>query len=91
MYESRCGVCCNSCERRDAVACKGCLQMEHPFWGGECGVKACCENKGLGHCGICPDFPCDMLSNMGKEQGFDPAPRLERLRAWAREGAGAKV
>ena len=29
MYESRCGVCCNSCERKEAVHCTGCLTMEN--------------------------------------------------------------
>ena len=53
MYESRCGVCCDSCERKEAVHCSGCLNMEKPFWGGLCGVKACCEEKKLNHCGEC--------------------------------------
>ena len=47
MFESRCGVCCNQCERKEAVRCTGCATMEKPFWGGECGVKSCCEAKGL--------------------------------------------
>lgn len=45
MFESRCGVCCNSCERKESVKCTGCLKMEKPFWGGDCGVKSCCEGK----------------------------------------------
>jgi len=85
MFESRCGVCCNSCERREKANCKGCLAMEKPFWGGECGVKSCCESKKLNHCGECSDFPCEMLSNMGKAQGFDPLPKIEMCRKWASE------
>jgi len=85
MFESRCGVCCDSCERKDEVHCTGCLAMEKPFWGGECGVKTCCEGRGLNHCGECADFPCEMAAAMGKELGFDPAPRLEQCRKWARE------
>ncbi|MBU3227343.1 hypothetical protein [Clostridium algidicarnis] len=27
MFESRCGVCCNSCERKEKVNCKGCPNM----------------------------------------------------------------
>ncbi len=30
MFESRCGVCCESCERREKVHCKGCINMEKP-------------------------------------------------------------
>jgi hypothetical protein len=51
--------------------------MEKPFWGGECKVKSCCESKTLNHCGECSDFPCEMLSNMGKDQGYDPLPKLK--------------
>lgn len=56
-----------------------------PFWGGECTVKSCCEEKQLNHCGKCVDFPCDMLSNMGKDQGFDPSIRLKQCKIWADE------
>lgn len=83
MFESRCGICCNRCERREEANCKGCTNMEKPFWGGDCGVKTCCESKHLNHCGECGDFPCEMLAGMGKEQGFDPQPRLEQCRRWA--------
>lgn len=85
MYESRCGVCCDRCERKDQVECSGCLKMEMPFWGAPCGVKSCCEQRKIDHCGKCPDFPCDMLSNMGKDQGYDPSVKIDRLRAWADE------
>ncbi|MDD2524347.1 MAG: DUF3795 domain-containing protein [Endomicrobiia bacterium] len=82
MFESRCGVECNICTRKEEVNCKGCLNMITPFWGGKCGVKSCCEEKHLNHCGLCADFPCDMLSNMGKDQGFDPKQKIERCRKW---------
>lgn len=88
MFESRCGICCNSCERKEQVHCKGCLEMKLPFWGGECEVKSCCEERGLDHCGVCPEFPCEMLSTMGVDQGFDPEPRLRQCRTWAEENRG---
>ena len=86
MFESRCGVCCESCERREKVHCKGCINMEKTVWGGVCEVKVCCEGKELNHCGECPDFPCTMLAEMGKDQGYDPEPRLTQCRKWAEEG-----
>lgn len=86
MFESRCGVACNSCEKKKKGICKGCLFIEKPFWVGECKVKSCCEKKGLNHCGECSNFPCEMLKNMGKDQGFDPLPKIERCRKWALEG-----
>lgn len=84
MFESRCGVSCDACARREAVHCRGCPNMEKPFWGGDCGVKSCCESKRLNHCGECADFPCEMVAAMGVEQGFDPTPRLDNCRRWAR-------
>lgn len=92
MYESRCGICCEQCERKEEVHCTGCVNMKLPFWGGECGVKSCCESKGLPHCGVCLDFPCEMEAEMGKDMGFDPAPRLRQCEIWAAEakrGQGA--
>lgn len=85
MYESRCGVCCNSCERREMVNCKGCLHMVKPFWGGECSVKSCCEHKTLNFCGECEDFPCETLTNMGKAQGYNPTIKIEQCRKWLQE------
>lgn len=85
MYESRCGVECTKCERKEQVHCKGCPEMEAPFWGGVCQVKSCCEEKKLNHCGECSEFPCVMLSSMGKDQGFDPEPKLAKCREWAEE------
>ena len=85
MFESRCGICCTQCTRRDEVGCNGCLNMEKPFWGGDCAVKSCCEEKELNHCGECPDFPCETLSTMGVEEGNDPAPKLEQCRKWMEE------
>ncbi len=85
MFSSRCGVDCEACVRKEQVHCDGCAHMTAPFWGGICEVKHCCEEKGLDHCGLCARFPCETLAQMGVEQGFDPAPRLERLTIWAKE------
>ena len=85
MFESRCGICCNNCESKESVNCTGCLNMKIPFWGGECEVKSCCEQKQLNHCGECPDFPCKLLSTMGVEEGYDPQPKIAQCRQWANE------
>ena len=90
MYQSRCGVWCDECERRESVNCQGCIHMEKTFWGGVCQVKVCCEEKGLAHCGECTQFPCDMCAHMGEDMGFDPQPRLAKLREWASEKVGTK-
>lgn len=86
MYQSRCGICCDSCEGREEANCKGCLNMPVPFWGGDCAVKSCCEGKTHRHCGECPDFPCQTLRTMGAEEGYDPSPKIEQCRKWLEEG-----
>lgn len=86
MFESRCGVRCDLCERKEQVHCTGCPSMAMPFWGGECVVKSCCEGRGLDHCGLCAEFPCTACAEHGKAQGFDPAPRLAQCRNWAKSG-----
>ena len=91
MFESRCGLCCSTCEGREEANCKGCVHMELPFWGEECPVKSCCEKKSLAHCGQCPDFPCATLADMGKEEGFDNTERIARCQKWAREETAETV
>ncbi|MCT4595874.1 MAG: DUF3795 domain-containing protein [Anaeromicrobium sp.] len=82
MIESRCGVRCDICERKKDVKCLGCINMSKPFWGGECHVKSCSEQRGYNHCGQCNEFPCDTLSNMGKAEGYDPLLKIEQCKKW---------
>lgn len=88
MFESRCGVCCDLCERKEQVHCTGCIHMKMPFWGGVCEVKQCCEKKQFNHCGECSEFPCVMLSTMGVQEGYDPEPKITQCKKWAEEGQG---
>lgn len=85
MIKSRCGIVCepSKCKEAFGVDCPGCVAMEKPFWG-TCDVKVCCEGKGLEHCGLCSDFPCEVLNRFAydKEQG-DDGKRIEQCREWA--------
>ena len=83
MIESRCGLICCKCEYREKMNCKGCIAITKPFWGDVCPVKTCCEEKKQEHCGLCPDFPCDLLTQFSydKEQG-DNGKRIEQCRIW---------
>ena len=85
MHESRCGIRCNICERKEKVDCKGCLNMKKPFCGGVCEVKSCCERKKWDHCGECIDFPCEMLTSIGIAKVFYSNPMIEQCRIWAEE------
>ena len=84
MIESRCGLLCSLCEYREAMDCKGCVSIAKPFWGDVCPVKACCEEKEQAHCGLCSDFPCELLTQFSydKEQG-DDGKRIEQCEEWA--------
>lgn len=86
MVESRCGIDCSKCEYKESAGCKGCLVIDKPFWGENCPVKSCCENKSLLHCGECKTFPCDLLNSFAydKEQG-DNGMRIEQCKRWALE------
>jgi len=83
MVESRCGIICSECEYMEKVGCKGCVSIVKPFWGEKCLVKSCCETKEIDHCGLCTDFPCDILNQFSynKEQG-DNGRRIEQCRKW---------
>ncbi len=85
MIESRCGIVCSACEYREKMNCKGCVKITKPFWGEQCPVKACCEGKKLENCGLCSNFPCQLLNQFAydKEQG-DNGKRIEQCRAWAK-------
>ena len=83
MIESRCGINCSKCEYKETKGCKGCVNIDKPFWGENCPVKSCCESKALLHCGECEAFPCALLNSFAydKEQG-DNGLRIEQCRKW---------
>lgn len=84
--ESRCGILCGECGYKEKMNCGGCVNITKPFWGESCPVKDCCEGKAIEHCGLCDDFPCDLLNQFAydKEQG-DDGKRIEQCRKWASE------
>ena len=85
MIESRCGIVCSECAYKEKMNCKGCVNIDNPFWG-ECPVKKCCEEKQLENCGMCIDFPCDLLKKFAydKEQG-DNGKRIEQCKCWCKK------
>ena len=87
MIESRCGIVCSECGYKESTGCKGCVNIDKPFWGETCPVKSCCEGKELLHCGECETFPCELLISFAydEEQG-DNGMRIEQCRLWAERG-----
>lgn len=86
---SRCGLSCTGCGFRETHGCGGCIETGgHPFHG-ECPVAACCQGRGLAHCGQCPDIPCNLLTQYScdPEHGdTPPGARIEQCRRWAENG-----
>lgn len=86
MIESRCGILCSECKYKDEFGCKGCTQIDKPFWAEgdtNCPLKCCCESKDKAHCGDCDNFACEQLTAFAydKEQG-DDGKRIEQCKSW---------
>jgi hypothetical protein len=66
------------------MRCKGCIAIKKPFWGDVCSVKACCEKRKEVHCGLCPEFPCDVLTQFSYDTDHgDNGERIKRCRSLA--------
>lgn len=86
MIQSRCGLLCNECAYREQMGCKGCAQMEKPFWADSCPVKSCCEIKKQEHCGECKNFTCDLLHKFAYDmEQSDNGKRIEQCKIWLKE------
>ena len=86
MIDTRCGLRCEGCYYKDAYSCGGCIDTQgHPFHG-ECPVAVCCQQKGLVHCGQCPDIPCALLRQYSIEDpehgDTPPGARIEQCKRW---------
>ena len=80
---SRCGIDCSSCKYKEILGCKGCANLDRPFWG-ECEVKNCCEDRGFETCGQCHKCPCDVLTEMASDpKEGDGGLRIRNTREWA--------
>ena len=86
MVESRCGLLCSECSFREQMGCKGCVNMEKPFWADSCPVKSCCESKCNEHCGKCSSFPCAVLQKFAYDmEQSDNGKRIEQCKIWSEE------
>ncbi|MBN1140067.1 MAG: DUF3795 domain-containing protein [Anaerolineae bacterium] len=57
-----CGYYCGGCDAYLEDACCGCGYQLGLTRRGECAVFQCCVGqRGLEHCGLCPDFPCQVF------------------------------
>ena len=63
------GVYCGVCDCRERTNCLGCQKSSGKMFWGECSVAKCAIEKGLEHCGLCSDLPCEKLQNAFDESG----------------------
>ena len=86
MCSSRCGKLCGECPHKEEYGCAGCINITDGYWGSKCEIKVCCEGRKLEHCGLCKEFPCEILREFcyDKETG-DDGERLMNCKKWADE------
>ena len=63
----------------------GCATQEALELGQVCVVYACAKRRGVEHCGVCPEFPCQLLVNLAAQSGPKDA-RIESAEMRARLG-----
>jgi hypothetical protein len=57
-----CGRNCEQCSTYQNGICCGCGYQLGDTPGGECAIFQCCiVQRGLEHCGLCVDFPCQVF------------------------------
>lgn len=74
MAEGYCGKSCAACTWRERLECPGCQEGPGRVFGGDCGIAACCREKGHQTCATCAH-----LAGCPRRTGRDRAPE-ERLR-----------
>ena len=68
---------------KKAPLCKGCWNItDDCFWkciGGSCGLRTCCEEMKINHCGECGDFPCEHYKEFADENNDWHKKAMEHL------------
>ena len=74
-----CGCYCGDCRACQDGTCSGCGYQLGLTPRGECALFQCCvTQRGLEHCGLCVDFPCQVF--MSHAQPIDVARHYQSLR-----------
>jgi hypothetical protein len=80
-----CGRYCGDCEACLEGTCCGCGYQLGQTPRGECAVYQCCiVERGLAHCGLCVDFPCQVF--LSHAPPVDVAHHYRALRRRAQIG-----
>lgn len=70
----------------EGFTCKGCRSDSLYVHAGcaRCEIRACADGRGVVHCGLCPEFPCDRIrafQSDGRVHHRDVLEHLEELKA----------
>jgi hypothetical protein len=80
-----CGTYCGECDAYLEGVCCGCGYQLGQTRRGECAIFQCCiVERGLEHCGLCMDFPCQVF--VSHAAPLDVARRYKALRRRAAIG-----
>lgn len=82
-FAAVCGEYCRRCAPVSSAACQGCAyQLGITPAGEECAVYFCAvAQRGLEHCGLCPDFPCALFLSSAEPAVVERRVRALRRRA----------
>ena len=73
-----CGYYCGACDSLLEGECCGCGYELGETSHGECPIFLCCVvERGLAHCGLCMDFPCQLF--LGHASPVEVARRFREL------------
>lgn len=84
LVTTYCGLDCTGCEWKESCNCNGCVSSEgFPFHCKEkpCPVASCAISKKVMFCGLCKDFPCQLLVDYSFDQEHGDTPGGARIEA----------
>ena len=86
-----CGMPCALCTRCRTDGKSRCPGCSHDgYYTDVCKAHHCCRQRGVGHCGACPDFPCARLGKMGDFKDLDTGHVKQRTCAAVAAGGFEK-
>jgi hypothetical protein len=81
-----CGDFCGKCPNYP-VECRGCVPEGHQ----DCHFVHCCLDKGIEHCGLCVEFPCQRLRTFVPDDRPESPPGYHIMNLRARLTMGTEA
>ncbi len=68
--------------------CHGCRTSVLTTTCSRCKLRACAEERGIAHCGLCAEYPCAQLRAFQHDGKIHHIPVMDNLEALREQGAG---